>query len=210
MFTGIVEELGTVAGLEQFANSARLTVSGPLVATTAALGSSIAVNGVCLTVTGTADGQFTAHLMGETLARTSLGSLTVGRMVNLERPVLVDGRLHGHIVQGHVDGIGLIIDVSRADQGQVLRVAVPNSLFRYIVKKGSITIDGVSLTVSEIGAESPGPMAAPDHESWFEVSLIPETCASTTLGSAAVGAVANVEVDVLAKYVERTLVGGVR
>jgi riboflavin synthase len=203
MFTGIIEELGKVAVLDRLADSARLTVHGPFVAGTLAPGNSIAVNGVCVTVTSTADGQFTADVIGETLAKTSLGGLTPGGPVNLERPMPIDGRLDGHIVQGHVDGTGVIIDIRPEVRWHVLRISVSPELARYIASKGSVAVDGVSLTVSDIGQD-------PVADGWFEVSLIPETLARTTFGGSAVGDVVNVEVDVIAKYVERLLAGGAR
>ena len=182
MFTGIVEELGKVAGLDRLAGSARLTIYGPLVAAGAAPGSSIAVNGVCLTVTEADGGQFTADVMGETLARSTLGALSPGAPVNLERPVPAGGRLDGHIVQGHVDGTGVITDIRPADRWRVLRISIPAGLSRYLAEKGSVAVDGVSLTVS--GAERTGRRGdAATPGDWFEVSLIPETLARTTLGS---------------------------
>jgi riboflavin synthase len=205
MFTGIVEELGEVTGLDRLADSARLTVRGPLVAAAASPGSSIAVSGVCVTVTSTDDGQFTADVIGETLARTSLGALTPGGAVNLERPVPAGGRLDGHIVQGHVDGTGVITDSRPADRWHILRISPSPELLRYIAKKGSVAVDGVSLTVSEIST-----ISGAGADGWFEVSLIPETLARTTLGASAVGDVVNIEVDVIAKYVERLLAGGAR
>ena len=209
MFTGIVEELGQVEALDRLADSARLTVNGPFVAATIAPGSSIAVSGVCVTVTSAAAGQFTADVIGETLARTSLGSLTAGAPVNLERPVPVDGRLDGHIVQGHVDGTGVITDSRPADRWHVLRISVPPGLQRYIAEKGSVAVDGVSLTVSAVGPVS-GQQAGPATDGWFEVSLIPETLTRTTLGASAAGDTVNIEVDVIAKYVERLIAGGAR
>jgi riboflavin synthase len=205
MFTGIVEELGKVTGLDRQADSARLTVHGPLVTSAVSPGGSIAVSGVCVTVTSVANGQFTADVIGETLARTSLGALATGGPVNLERPVPADGRLDGHIVQGHVDGTGVIIESRPADRWHVLRISASPGLLRYIAKKGSVAVDGVSLTVSEIS-----PDAGADADGWFEVSLIPETLARTTLGASAVGDVVNIEVDVIAKYVERLLAAGAR
>jgi len=206
MFTGIVEELGKVTGLDRLADSARLTVHGPLVTTAVSPGSSIAVSGVCVTVTSTKDGQFTADVIGETLARTSLGALTAGGPVNLERPVPAGGRLDGHIVQGHVDGTGVIIECRPADRWHVLRISAEPGLLRYVAKKGSVAVDGVSLTVSEVSPLADDAVG----ESWFEVSLIPETLARTTLGTSSVGDVVNIEVDVIAKYVERLLAGGAR
>jgi riboflavin synthase len=205
VFTGIVEELGEVAGLERLADSARLRVRGPLVAAGAAAGSSIAVSGVCLTVTESGGGTFTADVMGETLAKSSLGGLARGSLVNLERPVPAGGRLDGHIVQGHVDGTGVVTLRRPADHWQVLRIAIPQGLSRYIADKGSVAVDGVSLTVSALSATS---LAQDDAGSWFEVSLIPETLTRTTLGASEVGDVVNIEVDVIAKYVERLLASG--
>ncbi len=205
MFTGIVEELGKVAGLDQSPGSARITIYGPLVAAGAAPGSSIAVSGVCLTVTEADGSQFTADVMGETLARSTLGALSPGGPVNLERPVPAGGRLDGHIVQGHVDGTGVITESRPADRWHVLRISIPAELSRYIAEKGSVAVDGVSLTVSGV---SENPVPGPDDAGgWFEVSLIPETLARTTLGSVAVGDQVNLEVDVIAKYVERLLAG---
>ena len=206
MFTGIVEELGQVTGLDRLADSARLTVRGPLVTAAVSPGSSIAVSGVCVTVTSTENGQFTADVIGETLARTNLGALTAGGPVNLERPVPAGGRLDGHIVQGHIDGTGTVIESRPAQRWHVLRIVAQLALLRYIAKKGSVAVDGVSLTVSEV-SQMTG-IAASDG--WFEVSLIPETLARTTLGTITVGDVVNIEVDVIAKYVERLLAGGVR
>jgi riboflavin synthase len=206
VFTGIVEELGKVAGLDRLAGSARITIYGPLVAASAAPGSSIAVSGVCLTVTESDGGQFTADVMGETLARSTLGALTPGGPVNLERAVPAGARLDGHIVQGHVDGTGVISESRPADRWQVLRISIPAELPRYIAEKGSVAVDGVSLTVS--GVSDIAASLAGEAGGWFEVSLIPETLARTTLGAVAVGDQVNLEVDVIAKYVERLLAGG--
>jgi riboflavin synthase len=195
VFTGIVEELGEVVGLRRSGDSARLTVRGPKVTAGATRGDSIAINGVCLTVTDTGGGEFSADVMGETLDRSSLGALEPGGTVNLERPVRPDGRLGGHIVQGHVDGTGAIISREPATNWEVVRISVPAELARYVVSKGSVAVDGISLTVSGLG------------DAWFEVSLIPETLARTTLGGKPPGAVVNLEVDVIAKYVERLLAG---
>jgi riboflavin synthase len=211
VFTGIVEELGKAAGLDLLADSARLTIYAPLVAQGAKPGSSIAVNGVCLTVTGTDGDQFTADVMGETLARSTLGQLAAGAPVNLERSAPVGGRLDGHIVQGHVDGTGLITESRPEDRWHVLRISMPAALARYVAEKGSVAVDGVSLTVSGLSPLGMGPLgggAAAEGEHWFEVSLIPETLARTTLGAASVGDKVNIEVDVIAKYVERLLAGG--
>jgi riboflavin synthase len=200
VYTGIVEEQGEIVALDQLADSARLTVRGPLVTAGASRGDSIAINGVCLTVTGTSGGDFTADVTGETLARSSLGALAPGSRVNLERPMRLDGRLGGHIVQGHVDGTGTILARRPAPGWEVVRIGLPPRLARYVVEKGSVAVDGVSLTVSGLSgaAEQPG---------WFEVSLIPETLQRTTLGSKQPGEVVNLEVDMIAKYVERLLAG---
>jgi riboflavin synthase len=198
LYTGIIEELGEIVAIERTGNSAGITVRGPLVTADAAHGDSININGVCLTVTSLADGQFTADVMGETLDRSSLGSLAAGTKVNLERPVRPDGRLGGHIVQGHVDGTGVITDRRPAGIWQVLRISLPAELSRYLVEKGSVAVDGISLTVSAIGSV---------QDCWFEVSLIPETLQRTTLGSKQVGEVVNLEVDLLAKIVERLMAG---
>lgn len=210
VFTGIVEELGEVVALEELGDSARLTVRGPLVTAGAAAGDSIAINGVCLTVTGvgraegggagdsSADGTFSADVMGETLGRSSLGALSLGSAVNLERPMTLGGRLGGHIVQGHVDGTGTITERRAGDIWDVVRISIPPPLARYVVEKGSIAVDGISLTISALGGD------------WIEVSLIPETLARTTLGRKQPGDVVNLEVDMIAKYVERLLNGGSR
>ncbi|MCX4961556.1 riboflavin synthase [Streptomyces virginiae] len=197
MFTGIVEELGEVTAVEQLAEASRFRLRGPLVTEDAKHGDSIAVNGVCLTVVETADGEFTADVMQETLNRSSLGALTTGSRVNLERPMALGGRLGGHLVQGHVDGTGEIISRIPSEHWEIVKVALPKNLSRYVVEKGSITVDGVSLTVVEAAAD------------WFTISLIPTTLALTTLGIKQSGDPVNLEVDVLAKYVERLLAAGV-
>ena len=193
MFTGIVEELGEVAGLADLGDSVRLTLRGPVVVDGASHGDSIAVNGVCLTVVDSGTDTFTADVMRETLDRSSLGALVVGDPVNLERPMRLDGRLGGHLVQGHVDGTGTIESRDRSEHWEVVRVSLPADLARYVVHKGSITVDGVSLTVASVDDRS------------FTVSLIPTTLALTTLGRKQVGDLVNLEVDVVAKYVERLL-----
>jgi riboflavin synthase len=197
MFTGIVEELGEVTAWEDLTDAARLTVRGPLVTSDAGHGDSIAVNGVCLTVVGTTDGAFTADVMKETLVRSSLGALTVGSPVNLERAVRLSDRLGGHLVQGHVDGTGELLTVTPGAHWTVVRVSLPADLARYVVEKGSITVDGVSLTVSAVG------------DGWFEISLIPTTLGLTTLGRKGTGDPVNLEVDITAKYVEKLLAAGV-
>ena len=193
MFTGIVEELGEVAGLADLGDSVRLTLRGPVVVDGAGHGDSIAVNGVCLTVVESGTDTFTADVMRETLDHSSLGALVVGDPVNLERPMRLDGRLGGHLVQGHVDGTGTIDSRVRSEHWEVVRVSLPADLARYVVHKGSITVDGVSLTVASVDDRS------------FTVSLIPTTLALTTLGRKQVGDPVNLEVDVVAKYVERLL-----
>ncbi|WP_068158401.1 riboflavin synthase [Rhodococcus phenolicus] len=196
MFTGIVEELGEIVTREDLTDAARFTVRGPLVTSDAAHGESIAVNGVCLTVVDVVDGDsFTADVMQETLSRSSLANLAVGSRVNLERAAALGSRLGGHLVQGHVDGTGTVISRAPSENWTVVRIALPDTVSRYVVEKGSITVDGVSLTVSGLGGE-PG-------QEWFEISLIPTTLSLTTLGIAEPGTVVNLEVDVIAKYVER-------
>jgi riboflavin synthase len=202
MYTGIVEELGEVVGLEHLEGAARITVRGPLVVSDAALGDSLSINGVCLTVTAAHDGTFTADVMAETLSRSSLGDLRPGSPVNLERSVRPDGRLGGHLVQGHVDGVGALISRSPAEHWDVVRISLPEGLVRYVVEKGSVGVDGVSLTVTAT-SDAEGPP-------WFEVSLIPETLRRTTLGRKQPGDTVNLEVDVIAKYVEKLLGGSVR
>jgi riboflavin synthase len=191
MFTGIVEELGTLAAFEDLGEAARLTVSGPLVAKDAAHGDSVAVNGVCLTVVSIDGDTFTADVMRETLTRSALGALRPGDPVNLERAATLVTRLGGHLVQGHVDGVGTVTGRHRAAHWEVVTIGLPPGLSRYVVEKGSITVDGVSLTVAGIEGDA------------LSVSLIPTTLEVTTLGRAAVGAPVNLEVDVIAKYVEK-------
>ncbi len=200
VFTGIVEELGQVVAQENLGDATRMTIHGPHVTSDAGHGDSIAVNGVCLTVVDVLpDGRFSADVMAETLNRSSLGALKPGSPVNLERAAAVNGRLGGHIVQGHVDGTGAVISRSPSEHWEVVRIALPGEISRYVVEKGSITVDGISLTVSALSDATLG------TEEWFEVSLIPTTLALTTLGRAAVGTPVNLEVDVIAKYVERLL-----
>jgi len=196
VFTGIVEELGHVVRVDALGDSVRMTISGPLVVSDASIGDSIAVNGVCLTVTTKNDTEFTADVMQESLNRTTLGHLDVDSPVNLERPVTLATRLGGHMVQGHVDGVGTVIGRQLSDNWEVVTIAPPVDLLKYIVEKGSITVDGTSLTVASVN----------DKE--FTVSLIPETLAKTTLGIRQAGDEVNLEVDVMAKYVEKLM--GVR
>jgi riboflavin synthase len=203
MFTGIVAELGEVAGIERRGDAARLTIRGSV--QDVSPGESIAVNGVCLTVTGIMDQTFTADVMAETLARSSLGALTHAAPVNLERSVRLADRLGGHLVQGHVDATGTILSRSPGDHWDQVRISLPGGISRYVVHKGSIAVDGVSLTVSALGPDGAGP----GGDTWFEVCLIPETLKRTTLGTRQPGDVVNLEVDVIGKYVERLLNGGV-
>lgn len=202
MFTGIVEELGEVVQIEDLGSACRLTVRGPLVTSDSGHGASIAVNGVCLTVVSKVGGAFTVDVMAETLRRSSLGVLAAGSPVNLERAVRVSDRLGGHVVQGHVDGTGELLDVRPDQHWTVVRVSLPEGLGRYVVEKGSITVDGVSLTVSAVGVTTGG-------QDWFEVSLIPTTLGLTTLGSKGPGDPVNLEVDIMAKHVEKLLLAGV-
>jgi riboflavin synthase len=198
MFTGLVEELGEVAGLGWVpgGRSAVLRVRGPLVVTDTKDGDSVSVNGVCLTVVEVDGDELSFDVMAETLARSALGSLTSGDPVNLERAVTVASRLGGHIVQGHVDGVGRIVSVVAGDAWTDVRFSLPAELARYLVPKGSICVDGISLTVVSVEAEA------------FTVSLIPTTLARTTLGAKGPGAPVNLEVDVIAKYVERLFPAG--
>ena len=200
MFTGIVEELGEVVSVEHLDGTARITVRGPQVTADARHGDSIAVNGTCLTVTGLSGSDFTADVMAETLRRTGLGDLAAGSPVNLERSLRVGDRLGGHMVQGHVDGVGTVTSRVSGDRWDVVRITVPPGLGRYLVEKGSVAVDGVSLTISALDGDGAG-----DGQSWFEVSLIPATLAATTLGRAAPGSRVNLEADVIGKYVERML-----
>jgi riboflavin synthase len=197
VFTGIVEEVGeivdVVAREDPAGGSARLRVRGPLVTSDARPGDSIAVNGVCLTVVDPADGVFGVDVMGETLRRSSLAGATAGTRVNLERAVAAGARLGGHIVQGHVDGTGRVVERTEHEEWTTVRFRVGNGMTRYVVEKGSIAVDGVSLTVTEVDDES------------FAVGLIPTTLRETTLGQREVGSTVNLEVDVVAKYVERLM-----
>jgi riboflavin synthase len=223
MFTGIVEDLGEVEAVEYLGDSARIAIRSALVSEDARSGDSIAVNGVCLTVTGLIGGPlgtddppqvgadavpaprsqlrprgFTADVMGETLKRSSLAGVVPGTKVNLERSVRLEDRLGGHLVQGHVDETATITRREPQEHWEIVRVSLPPGLARYVVHKGSITVDGISLTVSAIGSD------------WFEVSLIPETLKRTTLGIKQPGETVNLEVDVIAKYVEKLIAGGAR
>ncbi len=196
MFTGIVEELGEIVSRSDTGgDSVVLAVRGPLVTSDARHGDSISVNGVCLTVIDNVDGVFTADVMGETLRRSSLGALEVGSPVNLERAALLGSRLGGHLVQGHVDGVARLVAREPAADWEVVRFSLPAALARYVVEKGSITVDGVSLTVMAVDDET------------FSVGLIPTTSKMTVLGSKNPGDPVNLEVDVIAKYVEKMLGG---
>jgi riboflavin synthase len=200
VFTGIIEEVGTLVVREDQSDSAVLRIQAQHVLDGVALGDSIAVNGVCLTVTHVSDGVWSTDVMAETLRRSSLGAAGAGDRLNLERAVTPQTRLGGHLVQGHVDGVGTVLARTPGEHWDVVRIALPPALARYVVEKGSITVDGVSLTVSAV---SP----ADEPEPWFEVSLIPTTLRDTTLGARAPGEPVNLEVDVIAKYVERLLGG---
>lgn len=199
MFTGIVEELGEVVGREDLADSARLRLRGKTVLGDVKDGDSVAVNGVCLTVAESGDGSFTADVMAETLNRSALVGLVTGDRVNLERSVTVSTRMGGHIVQGHVDAVGTVVSRTPGQGWDVVRIGLPPDLSRYVVQKGSIAVDGISLTVSALSDPSA------EEGAWFEVSLIPTTLDRTTLGFRQPGDAVNLEVDVVAKYVERLL-----
>jgi riboflavin synthase len=203
MFTGIVEEIGEITAVEPSGDGVRVTVRAPKAVSDAAHGDSISVSGVCLTVVDQGDDWFTADVMRQTLDMSTLRGVAAGRRVNLERATAAHGRLGGHIVQGHIDGTGEVLEVRPGAQWSVLRIALPPALAPLVVDKGSIAVDGVSLTVS---AASPAP-ASPTvpAEAWFEVSLIPETLEATTLGTKAPGDRVNLETDILARHVQRLL-----
>jgi len=193
VFTGLVQDLGTVTAVDSAPDGVRLAVQTRLSAELGE-GDSVAVNGVCLTATSIADGQFAADVMLETLRRSSLAEVSAGAQVNLELPLRAADRLGGHFVQGHVDAVGTVRDVREDGFASVVTIATPHEVLRYVVEKGSIAVDGVSLTVAGLG------------DDWFSVSLIPETLERTILGAAAPGTPVNLEVDVLAKYIERLAV----
>lgn len=193
MFTGIVEEVGHIRRLTQIANGARLAIAAQTVLAGAKLGDSIAVNGVCLTVVEQGADWFAADLSAETLKRTSLQQARTGTRINLERALLPTTRLGGHIMQGHVDGTGRLIEAQPSGEGWTVRIGFPAELARYIVEKGSIAVDGISLTVAALG------------DDWFEIAVIPHTWKMTNLSTLERGALVNLEVDILAKYVERML-----
>jgi len=201
VFTGIVEEVGTVVDRQEQADAARLRIRAAKVIEDVALGDSISVSGVCLTVTDVEDGVWGTDVMAETLRRSSLGTAEAGGRVNLERAVTAHTRLGGHMVQGHVDGVGTVLSRTPSEHWEVVRIGLPEELARYVVEKGSIAVDGVSLTVSAVTpVDDPAP--------WFEVSLIPTTLRDTTLGERTPGNPVNLEVDVIAKYVERLTAAG--
>ena len=195
MFTGLVEEIGVVEELEQLDDAVRIAVRAPKVTEDAAPGDSIAVDGVCLTVVDNASGTFTADVMRETLERSRLGTYKAGSRVNLERALAAGQRMGGHIVQGHVDGVAEVVSRTPSEHWEVVRFTLPRQLSRYVVEKGSIAVNGTSLTVSAVG------------EGYFEVSLIPTTLRDTTAGALAPGDPVNLEVDIVAKYVEKMVQG---
>ncbi|QHC54934.1 riboflavin synthase alpha chain [Rathayibacter tanaceti] len=198
MFTGIIEEIGVVTTIETGADAIRLGIRGPLAVEGVRHGDSVAVSGVCLTVVEHTDEGFTADVMAQTLRMSTLDRVTIGDLVNLERAAQVGDRLGGHIVQGHIDGTATLLTVTPGGAWRVLRFSLPPEAAPLVTDKGSIAVDGVSLTVSAIS-----PAEAP--EQWFEVSLIPETLAATTLGGRAIGDRVNIETDILARHVERML-----
>ena len=204
MFTGIVEELGRVVRLGTVEDSARLTVEAPTVTQDVSLGDSVSVNGCCLTVTAVHGSTFTADLMAETLTRTTLGSQAPGDPVNLERALRASDRLGGHIVQGHVDATAEVLDHHRGEHWDLLRIGLPQEIARYVAVKGSVALDGVSLTVVDV-VDAPNASPAPGAGASLSVGLIPETLRRTTLGTRRPGERVNLEVDVLAKYAERLL-----
>jgi riboflavin synthase len=203
MFTGIIEEIGEITAIAPAGDGWRLTVRAPKAAADAVHGESIAVSGVCLTVVGSTADTFDTDVMKQTLDVAAIGGAVVGTRVNIEKAMPVGARLGGHIVQGHVDGVGTVLEVRPGEQWSVLRVSLPADLAPLVVDKGSISVDGTSLTVSAVSDPSTSPGTQDQH--WFEVSLIPETLAATTLGSRAVGDRVNLETDVLARHVERLL-----
>ena len=212
MFTGIVEELGRVVQLETVEDSARLTVEAPTVTQDVSLGDSVSVNGCCLTVTAVHGSTFTADLMAETLTRTTLGSQVPGDPVNLERALRATDRLGGHIVQGHVDATAEVLDHHRGEHWDLLRIGLPQEIARYVAVKGSVALDGVSLTVIDVDDvnearhdAAPDVSPTPGAGASLSVGLIPETLRRTTLGTRRPGERVNLEVDVMAKYAERLL-----
>ena len=198
MFTGIIEEIGEIAAIAASGDGWRLTVHAPKAAADAVHGESIAVSGVCLTVVGSTETTFDADVMKQTLDVSALGAVQVGSRVNIEKAMPVGARLGGHIVQGHVDGVGTVLEVRPGAEWRVLRISVPDELAPLVVDKGSISVAGTSLTVSAVSDAAAG-------EHWFEVSLIPETLEATILGALQAGDVVNLETDILARHVERLL-----
>ena len=198
MFTGIVETTGSVLAISPGSDSSRITFAAPGVLSDAQIGASIAVNGVCLTVTQFDEDSFTADLMQETLKRSALGALNLGDPVNIERAMPLSGRLGGHIVQGHVDAVATVRSIEPSEDWTLITFDLPQDIARYVVEKGSITVSGVSLTVVKVSEPV-------ETQPWFSVSLIPTTLKDTTLGKISVGSEVNLEVDALAKYVERIL-----
>jgi riboflavin synthase len=197
MFTGIIEELGEITQVERTQDAARITVRGPLAVTGAHHGDSISVSGVCLTVVDQTADSFTADVMAETLAMSTLNGVEPGRRVNLERAAQLGDRLGGHIVQGHIDGTASVLAITEGSAWRVVRLSLDPELAPLVARKGSIAIDGISLTVSAVGGGR--------GDGWFEVSLIPETLTATTLGDRVVGDLVNIETDILARHVERML-----
>lgn len=193
IFTGIIEETGTISRIEKGVNSSRINIRAKTVLGGTKIGDSIAINGVCLTVTSLSDNHFTADIMAETLAKTNLGQIHSGQIVNLERAVRLGDRMGGHLVQGHIDGLGTIAEQKKMDIATLLRIKAEQDLLAYVVKKGSIAIDGISLTVVDVFSDS------------FSVSLIPHTAAVTTLGQKQPGDSVNLETDIIGRYVERLL-----
>jgi riboflavin synthase len=195
MFTGIVASMGTVQAVDQNRTGRRLVIDEPGLLSDMAEGDSVAVNGVCLTAVTVGDGRVTVDVVQESLDRSNLGALVAGSRVDLERPMSAAGRFDGHIVQGHVDGVGTVTSIDAEGEARRVRIELPEALAKYVVEKGSITVDGVSLTVTAVGTEP-----------WFEIVLIPHTLEVTVLGLRGVGDQVNLETDVLAKYVERLMV----
>lgn len=197
MFTGIIEEIGTVVNIITGSNSSRVTISGSVIFSDLKLGDSVATNGVCLTVSALTDRSFTADVMNETLKYTSLVGLANGTRVNLERAMAANGRFGGHIVSGHIDGTGTVREIKKDDNAQIYTIAAASNIVKYIVKKGSIAIDGISLTVTSVNDVS------------FSVSIIPHTLGETVLVDKKPGDIVNLEVDMLAKYIEKLMLGNV-
>ncbi len=198
MFTGIIEEIGEVTAVDRAADAARITVRGPVAVTGARHGDSISVSGVCLTVVDFTADSFTVDVMAETLRMSTLDDVAPGRTVNLERAAEVGDRLGGHIVQGHIDGTATLLDITDGSAWRVVRFSLAPELAPLVARKGSIAVDGISLTVSDVSPPT-------ESEQWFEVSLIPETLTATTLGARGIGDTVNIETDIVARHVERML-----